>query len=184
MGERTGIKTAFCVWLTGLPCSGKTTLAKRLAELLQKEGLEVKVYDGDEVRRILSKELGFSKEDRYKNVLMVAELAKEFLSKGPNKIVICSLVSPYRALRKKVREILGDSYIEVFVDCPLEVCEKRDVKGMYKKARAGLIKNFTGIDDPYEPPEAPEVHVKTAEKGPEECLQVILGYLKRRCENK
>jgi len=169
----------FCVWLTGLPCSGKTTLARKLSEILQNQGFEVKVFDGDEVRKFITKNLGFSKEDRIKNVLTVAQLAKEFINDGNNKIAICSLVSPYRELRKKVREIIGNGFIEVFVDAPLEVCESRDVKGMYKKARAGLIKNFTGVDDPYEPPESPEVHVETHKYDPEKSTFIIYEYLKR-----
>ncbi len=171
---------SFCIWLTGLPCSGKTTIAKRLSEMLQNQGFEVKIFDGDEVRQTITKHLGFSKENRMENVLTVAKMAKEFITSGNDKIAICSLVSPYKDSRKKVREIFGDSFIEVFVDAPLDVCENRDIKGMYKKARMGLIKNFTGIDDPYEPPEAPEVHIKTNENDPEKSVFLVYEYLQKR----
>lgn len=174
--ERFKHSKAFCIWLTGLPCSGKTTIGKKLFEILTKRGLNVKLFDGDEVRKTISKNLGFSREDRIENVLRVARMAKELVNSGT--VVICALVSPYRDLRKEVRAMFEDGrFIEVFVDAPIEVCEARDTKGMYKKARLGLIKNFTGIDDPYERPDTPEVHLETDKLDIKASLEKIIKYL-------
>ncbi|MCS7215714.1 MAG: adenylyl-sulfate kinase [Thermodesulfovibrio sp.] len=165
-----------CIWLTGLPCSGKTTIAKELSEQFEKASYQVKVFDGNEVRKTISKDLGFSKEDRIENMFRVAKLAKEFVEQG--YIVICALISPYRNARNKIRKMFENGeFIEVFVDAPLRVCESRDIKNMYKKAREGLIENFTGINDPYEPPEMPEVHLKTDLLSIQECVYKILKFL-------
>lgn len=182
MNEKAKNSKGVCIWLTGLPCAGKTSIARKLFEELTKSGYKVKLFDGDEVRKTISKDLGFSKADRIENMRRVAKIARDFVDQG--YIVICALVSPYKDGRREVRNIFTHgSFIEVFVDAPLEVCEKRDPKGMYKKARAGLIKNFTGIDDPYEPSEAPEVHLKTDIFPLEECverlIQFILGRMKK-----
>jgi len=166
----------FCIWLTGLPCAGKTSIANKLYERLSQHSYKVKLFDGDEVRKTISKDLGFSKADRIENMKRVATIVKEFVNEG--YIVICALVSPYKEERNKVRQMfMNSNFIEVFVDAPLEVCEKRDTKGMYKKARAGLIKNFTGIDDPYELPENPEIHLKTNILSLEESVNLIIKFI-------
>jgi adenylylsulfate kinase len=167
-------KKSFVLWLTGLSASGKTTLAKALKEELTKYYNKVHHLDGDEVRAASKEKLGFSKEDRDKNIDLAINLTKKYQDKG--YIVIASFISPYRRHREWGRERLAN-YIEVFVDSPLEVCEARDPKGMYKKARVGEIAMFTGISDPYEKPENPDVHLKTSEFGVNECVGKILEYL-------
>lgn len=168
--ERKG----FTVWFTGLPCSGKTTLAKMLAEKLRGMGFKVESLDGDVTRKYLSRDLGFSKEDRNENIRRVGFVAKLLTRNGI--VVTAAFVSPYREIREEIRREIGD-FVEVYVKCPVEVCIQRDVKGMYKKALAGEIKNFTGIDDPYEEPLNPEVVVETDKESPEESLQKILKAL-------
>src|SRR5262249_39020069 len=144
-----------CVWFTGLGGAGKSTTAEVLTVLLLEQGRQVTVLDGDVVRTHLSKGLGYSKEDRDTNIRRIGFVAAEIVRHGG--VVVCAAVSPYRATRSDVRLMVGtDHFVEVFVDTPLEVCEARDTKGLYAKARRGEIKNFTGIDDPYEPPETPE----------------------------
>ncbi len=165
------------VWFTGLSGAGKTTLSYGVAQQLQALGLPVEVLDGDEVRQHLTKGLGFSKEDRDENVRRIGFVAEMLTRHGV--IVLVSAISPYRAARQAVRQRIGN-FIEVFVDAPLEVCEQRDVKGLYRKARAGLIQHFTGIDDPYEPPEDPEVICKTAEQSLSECIELVMQSLKSR----
>ena len=147
-GHRGGV-----VWLTGLSGSGKSTIAAAVERRLFERGVFTYVLDGDNVRNGLNSNLGFSLEDRRENTRRVAEVAKLFAEAGA--VVLCSFVSPTRELRAAVAEILGEDYLEVFVDTPLEECERRDVKGLYAKARAGEIKNFTGIDSPYESPTDP-----------------------------
>ena len=169
-------KQGFCIWLTGLPCSGKSTIAEILSVMLQARGRKVTLLDGDVVRTHLSKGLGFSKEDRITNILRVGFVASEIVRH--NGVVICALVSPYRSARNQVRSMMEEGkFIEVFVDAPVEVCEVRDVKGMYRKAKEGLIKGFTGVDDPYEHPDAPEIHIDTTRLSPEESARKILEYL-------
>jgi len=169
-------RQGFCIWLTGLPCSGKSTVAEILSVMLQARGRKVTLLDGDVVRTHLSKGLGFSREDRITNILRVGFVASEIVKH--NGVVICALVSPYRSARNQVRNMMEEGkFIEVFVDAPVEVCEARDVKGMYRKAKAGLIKGFTGVDDPYEPPEAPEVHIDTSKLSPEKSARKILEFL-------
>jgi len=169
-------KQGFCIWLTGLPCSGKSTIAEILSVMLQARGKKVTLLDGDVVRTHLSKGLGFSKEDRITNILRVGFVASEIVKH--NGVVICALVSPYRSARNQVRNMMEEGkFIEVFVDAPVEVCEQRDVKGLYRKAKEGLIKGFTGVDDPYEPPQAPEIHIDTTKLTPEESARKILDYL-------
>jgi len=170
---------SLCIWFTGLPCSGKTTLAKALEKFLLSEGFKTKLYDGDEVRKSISRDLGFSKEDRIENIKRVAILALEDVKQG--YIVLVALVSPYREIRESVKKMFGkDKFIEVFADAPLEICEQRDVKGLYKKARAGEIKNFTGIDDPYEPPLNPDVHLRTDLLTKEECLNKLINFIREK----
>ncbi|MFS8854536.1 adenylyl-sulfate kinase [Synechococcus sp. H55.7] len=163
------------VWFTGLSGAGKTTLSCGVAQQLQALGLAVEVLDADLVRQHLTKGLGFSKEDRDENVRRIGFVAEMLTRHGV--IVLVSAISPYRATRQEVRRQIGN-FIEVFVDAPLEVCERRDVKGLYRKARAGLIQHFTGIDDPYEPPECPEVVCKTAEQSISECIELVMQSLR------
>lgn len=170
-------KQGVCVWFTGLSSSGKSTIAEVLTFLLQECGRPVTLLDGDIVRTNLSRGLGFSKEDRDANIRRMGFVAAELVRHGGT--VVCAAVSPYRATRNDVRNMVGrDHYVEVFVDTPLEVCEQRDGSGLYAKARRGEIEGFTGIDDPYEPPQHPEVRLDTAHHTAEENARAILEYLK------
>jgi adenylyl-sulfate kinase len=164
----------FTLWLTGLSGSGKTTIAKLVAQELRDRDLKVERLDGDIVRQSLTRDLGFSKEDRNKNIERVTFVAKLLTRNGV--AVLCSFISPYRARRQKSRQEIGE-FIEVFVECPVTVCADRDVKGMYAKAFAGEIQNFTGVSDPYEDPEEPEIVCHTAEETPEESAAIIVAYL-------
>jgi sulfate adenylyltransferase len=165
-----------CIWFTGLSGAGKSTTAEVLTSLLLEHGRQVTVLDGDVVRTHLSKGLGFSQEDRDVNIRRIGFVAAEIARHGG--VVICAAVSPYRATRNDVRNMVGqDNFVEVFVDTPLDVCESRDVKGLYAKARRGEIKGFTGIDDPYEPPRHAEVTLNTVDYTPEENARLILDYL-------
>ena len=168
-----------CVWFTGLSGSGKSTTADVLTVLLMERGRHVTVLDGDVVRTHLSKGLGFSREDRDTNILRIGFVASEIVRAGG--IAVCAAVSPYTATRDSVRNMVGaDSFVEVFVNTPLEVCEERDTKGMYAKARRGEIKDFTGIDDPYEAPENPDLELETVTRSPEENAHVVLDELGER----
>lgn len=165
-----------CIWFTGLSSSGKSTTAEVLTVLGLEHGRQATVLDGDVVRTHLSKGLGFSKQDRDLNIRRIGFVAAEIVRHGG--LVICAAVSPYRATRNDVRNSIGPNhFVEVFVDTPLEVCEERDTKGMYAKARRGEIKDFTGIDDPYEPPLHPEIILNTVTHTPEENARLILDYL-------
>ncbi len=169
----------FCVWFTGLSGAGKSTIAEALTEMLAEGGRQVTVLDGDVVRTHLSKGLGFSKEDRDTNILRIGFVASEIVRH--NGAVICAAVSPYRAARNEVRNMVGrDRLVMVFVDTPIEVCEQRDVKGMYAKARSGEIKGFTGIDDPYESPADPDIVLDTTTCLPEHNAGRIVEYLLER----
>ena len=169
-------KQGFCVWFTGLSGSGKSTIAKRLTNMLAEYGRNPTVLDGDVVRTHLSKGLGFSKEDRDTNILRISFVAGEIVRH--NGTVICAAISPYRQARREARKMVPEEhFIEVFVDTPLEVCEERDIKGLYAKARAGEIKGFTGIDDPYESPIDAEVVVTTVDHTPQENARRIVDYL-------
>ena len=155
-----------CLWFTGLSGSGKSTTAEILTALLMEQGRQITVLDGDVVRTHLSKGLTFSKEDRDINVRRIGFVASDVVRHGG--VVVCAAISPYRATRNDVRAMFEDGhYIEIYVDTPLEVCEARDIKGMYAKARRGEIKGFTGIDDPYEPPQNPEITLNTVDHTPE-----------------
>ncbi len=161
------------IWLTGLSGSGKTTLAFRVEQYFFNKGFKVFVLDGDNVRTGLSKDLGFSEEDRKENLRRVGEVARLMLDAG--LIVICAFISPYQEDRIIIKKIVGmQRFIEIYVDCTLEVCEKRDVKGLYAKARKGVIPNFTGISAPYEPPLMPDVELRTSEETVEESLNKII----------
>ena len=172
-------KQGFCVWFTGLSAAGKSTTAEILTVLLQEYGRQVTVLDGDVVRNHLSRGLGFSKEDRDANIHRIGFVASEIVKHQGT--VICAAVSPYRATRNDVRNMIGaNRFVEVFVNTPLEECERRDVKGMYLKARRGELKNFTGIDDPYEPPVDPELELETTLATAEENARSIIAYLTER----
>jgi len=172
-------RRGFCLWFTGLSGSGKSTIAQALIPMLFERGRQLTVLDGDVVRTHLSKGLGFSKEDRDTNILRIGFVAGEIARH--NGTVICAAISPYSQTRNEVKKMIGrDRFIEVYVDTPLEVCEQRDVKGLYAKARAGEIKGFTGIDDPYEAPRDPEIRLDTVIKSPEECARQVVEYLTNR----
>ncbi len=170
----------FTIWFTGLPSSGKSTLARRLEQELLARGRSVEVLDGDEVRLRLTKGLGFSKEDRDENIRRIAFVAKLLGRSGA--VAITATISPYRDIREEIRGEI-EHFVEIYVDCPIEKCVERDVKGLYKKALAGEIKNFTGISDPYEPPVSPEITIRSSEESEEASLAKIidglmkLGYL-------
>ena len=164
-----------CIWFTGLSGSGKSTTAEVLTVMLLEHGRQVTVLDGDIVRTHLSQGLGFSKEDRDTNIRRIGFVASEIVRHGG--LVICAAISPYRATRSDVRNMVGEGFIEVFVDTPLEVCESRDTKGMYARARRGELKGFTGIDDPYEAPVSPELYLTTVDHTPESNAGRILDYL-------
>ncbi len=169
-------KQGFCIWFTGLSGAGKSTIATRLANMLQEYGRNPTVLDGDVVRTHLSKGLSFSKEDRDTNILRISFVAGEIVRHTGT--VICAAISPYRQARQEARKLVPEGhFIEVFVDTPLEVCEQRDVKGLYAMARAGEITNFTGIDDPYEAPLEPELHLTTVGITPEENARKIIAFL-------
>ncbi len=164
----------FTLWFTGLPSSGKSTLARRVEEILLERGMNVEVLDGDEVRENLSKGLGFSKEDRDTNIRRIGFVAKLLARNGV--VAITAAISPYRDVRDEMRRAIG-RFVEVYVECPIDVLKERDVKGLYKKALAGEIKHFTGVDDPYEPPLKPEVVVHSDREGVDESVARIVGTL-------
>ncbi len=164
----------FTLWFTGLPCSGKSVVADGVAEILRGRGLRVERLDGDIVRQDLTRDLGFSREDRNENIRRVTFVAKLLTRNGV--AVLTSFISPYREIRARSRREIGN-YIEVYAKCPLEVCIRRDVKGMYQKAIRGEIKEFTGVSDPYEEPENPEILLETDKETLEESVQKVLRSL-------
>jgi len=167
------------LWFTGLSGSGKSTVANALELALHQKGAHTYLLDGDNIRHGLNAGLGFSDQDRIENLRRIAEVAKLFVDAGT--IVLSAFISPFRADRQRMKDLLEDGeFIEVFVDTPLEVCEQRDPKGLYKKARTGEIKHFTGISSVYEVPEAPDIRVKTAELSIEECAMQIINELTER----
>ena len=167
--------TGFTVWFTGLSGSGKSTIAEMLFHELQARGVKTEILDGDVVRQNLSKGLGFSKEDRDTNIRRIAFVA-DLLSKHGTP-VITAAISPYREIRDEARQMMGDRFVEAYVKASVETCEERDVKGLYAKARAGEIQEFTGVSDPYEPPKDPELVIDTESQTPEQSAQQILDYL-------
>jgi adenylyl-sulfate kinase len=167
----------FCLWLTGLPSSGKTTIGRVLVERLTARGRFVELLDGDEIRKGLSADLGFDRVSREAHAGRVTFVAKLLARNG--SIPIVALISPYRTSRAKARAEIG-RFVEVYINTPLEVCEQRDVKGLYRRARAGEIHEMTGIDDPYEPPEHPEIVIDAVRLAPAESADFILSELERR----
>ncbi len=172
MMEHSGLT----IWFTGLPGSGKSTIANLAAEKLKAKGYKVERLDGDIVRKSLTRDLGFSKDDRDKNIERVTFVAKLLTRNGV--IALSSFVSPYRAARENARKEIG-LFFEVYVKCSIEECMKRDVKGMYKKAMAGEIKEFTGVSDPYEEPEKPELVLETDKQSPKDCAEKLLCTLEK-----
>jgi adenylylsulfate kinase len=166
----------FVLWFTGLSGSGKSTVSRLVAERLRAQGAKVELLDGDEVREHLSKGLGFSKEDRDINIRRIGYVCELLARNGV--IAIAAAISPYRAVREELRARIPD-FIEVYAECPLEVLAERDVKGLYRKALAGEIPQFTGVSDPYEPPLAPEVTIRSAQETPEQSVELIWATLER-----
>jgi adenylylsulfate kinase len=166
------------LWFTGLSGAGKSTLAHALEERLYQMSFHTFVLDGDNVRHNLCKDLGFSAEARVENIRRVAEVAKLFVEAGV--IVLTAFISPFAEDRTKARQLLGDDFIEIYCDCSLEICEQRDVKGLYRRARAGEVKDFTGISSPYEIPEQPDLRVNTGTQDLETCVAQVLKYLVQR----
>ena len=174
--ERLNGHRGFTIWFTGLSASGKSTLAVSTEQALYERGYHTYILDGDNVRHGLNKNLGFSPKDRTENIRRIGEVAR--LLRDCGIINLVAFISPYRIDRQAARELNNDgTFIEVFIDCPVEICEQRDPKGAYKKARQGIIKEFTGISAPYEAPENPEIHLRTDELSEEECVQLIISYL-------
>ncbi len=168
------------LWFTGLSASGKSTLAVALESALHERKCRTYVLDGDNIRHGLNRDLGFSPADRMENIRRIGEVAS--LLRDCGVINMVAFISPYRLDRQTARDLSNSdgTFIEVYVDCPVDICETRDPKGMYKKARDGVIKNFTGISAPYEPPENPEIHLRTDHHPVSECLDIMLSYLENR----
>jgi len=177
--ERLNGHKGTVIWFTGLSGSGKSTIAVSVEEALFELGCHTFILDGDNIRHGLNKNLGFSPEDREENIRRIGEVANLFVNAGV--IAMTAFISPYRADRDNARALAGEGqFIEVFVDCPVEVCEQRDVKGLYKKARAGLIPEFTGISAPYEEPLKPEITLNTSELSIEQCVEKVISALRER----
>jgi bifunctional enzyme CysN/CysC len=167
------LQKPLCLWLTGLPGAGKSTIANLLEEQLFASGRHTYVLDGDKIRQGLNRDLGFSEEDRVENMRRAMEVARLFVDAG--LVVIVAFISPYRAERNHARSRFDpDEFVEIYIDAPLEECERRDPKGLYARARRGELINFTGIDSDYEPPVAPEIHLDTVAKSPDACVDLIL----------
>lgn len=172
------LQQPLCLWLTGLPAAGKSTIANTLEKLMYVSGRHTYLLDGDEIRLGLNRDLGFSEADRIEDIRRVSEVARLLVDAG--LIAIVSFISPYRAQRDHARSLFErGEFFEIFVDIPLTECERRDPKGLYAKARRGELKDFTGVDSPYEPPLAPEVHLQTMLQTPEECVDCICRTLIR-----
>ncbi len=174
-GHQKNEKSGVTIWFTGLPCSGKSTIAQLIELQLRSRAYRVEVLDGDVVRRNLTKGLGFSREDRDENIRRIGFVCHLLTRNGV--IAISAAISPYRSTRNEVRRLIG-SFVQVFLNCPLEVCKQRDVKGMYKKALAGEIAGFTGVSDPYEEPLNPELNLHTDRETPVESARNVLEWLK------
>lgn len=177
--EKMNEHRSVCLWFTGLSGAGKSTLAHAVEENLHSRGCRTYVFDGDNVRHGLCSDLGFSKEDRAENIRRIGEMAKLFVDAGV--IAMTAFISPFRADRQRVRALLGDGdFIEIYCKCPIEICEQRDVKGHYRRARAGEIKEFTGISSPYEEPEKAELVIDTGTVPLDDCIEMIVCLLTER----
>jgi len=177
------MKMGCVLWFTGLPGAGKSTLSREVERALLVRGERVFLLDGDHLRRGLNSDLGYSPADRAENLRRAAEVARLIAMSG--QVAIAALISPYRVDRERARAIVtagGCTFIEIFVDAPLAVCEQRDPKGLYRRARAGEVSQMTGIDAPYEAPEAPEIHVRTAEQSVADCVAMILDFVRARLD--
>ncbi|MFN2261522.1 MAG: adenylyl-sulfate kinase [Psychroflexus sp.] len=173
---------SFVLWFTGLSGSGKSTIANKVEQALFEKQLQTYTLDGDNIRSGINKGLGFTKADRQENLRRIAEVAKLFVDAG--MITIAAFVSPLESDRQQVKDIIGDKdFIEIFVDTSFEECERRDVKGLYKKARAGEIKNFTGIDAPYEAPEHPQIKIETEHTSVDEAVKQVVKYIEENFRN-
>jgi adenylylsulfate kinase len=167
------------IWFTGLSASGKSTIARHLEKMLYNMGCSTYVFDGDNVRHGLCGDLGFSPEDRVENIRRIGEMVNLYVDAGI--IAIAAFISPYRKERTNIRELVGkDRFMEIYIECPVEVCAARDPKGIYEKARAGIIKEFTGISAPYEPPEAPALVIRSHQEDPTKSAQQVLDLIKKR----
>lgn len=176
--EQAGHRSAI-LWFTGLSGAGKSTIAHAVEQRLFELGCRTFVFDGDNVRHGLCADLGFSPEDRVENIRRIGEMSKLFIEAGV--IALTAFISPFRADRDRVRSLVDEGdFLEIYCHCPIEVCEQRDVKGLYAKARQGLIKDFTGISSPYEPPLDPDLDLDTARQSLEDCVQRVLGLLRTR----
>lgn len=176
--ERLKGHRGFTIWFTGLSASGKSTLAVATEVALHERGAHTYILDGDNIRHGLNKNLGFSPEDRKENIRRIGEVSKLFTDCGIANLT--AFISPYRNDRAVARDLCRDTFIEVFVDCPVDVCEQRDPKGAYAKARQGIIKDFTGISAPYEDPLNPEIHLRTDMLTVSQCVQTIMSYLEQK----
>lgn len=180
--ERLNRHKSFVVWFTGLSGSGKSTLAGKVEEKLFDLGYRTFILDGDNIRTGLNKDLGFDENGRNENIRRIGEVAKLFVDAGV--IVLTPFISPFKTDRQTVKNLVGQNeFVEIFVNCPLEICEARDVKGIYKKARNGEIKNFTGIDSPFEIPENPDLEIQTDKMEIEESMEKILNFLLPKIKN-
>jgi len=177
--EQTYSHRAFVLWFTGLSGSGKSTIANVVEQELFKKGLKTYTLDGDNIRSGINKDLGFTPEDRHENLRRIAEVAKFFVDAG--SITLAAFISPTQTDRGMVKEIIGEeNFFEIFIDTPLEVCEQRDPKGLYKKARAGEIKDFTGVDAPYEAPLNPDLHIQTPGNNLESCIKKVITFVEQK----
>jgi len=176
--EKMNNHRSVCLWFTGLSGAGKSTLAHAIEEQLHQIGCRTFVFDGDNVRHGLCSNLGFSLDDRTENIRRIGEMSKLFVEAGV--IALTAFISPLRADRERVRSLMGQDFVEIYCNCPLSVCEERDVKGMYKRARAGEIKNFTGISSPYEAPENPEIRLDTHAMPLKQCVDKVVTDLLER----
>jgi adenylylsulfate kinase len=174
--EKLNGHRSFILWFTGLSGSGKSTIAHRLEENLFRKNIRTYVLDGDNVRAGLNRDLGFSAEQREENIRRIGEVAKLLIDAGV--VVLTAFISPYKKDRAIARNLVNKGeFVEIYVRCPVEICEQRDVKGLYRKARQGIVRQFTGIDDPYEEPEGPEIILETDRKNIDQCVQQIFEFL-------
>lgn len=177
--EEVNKHRSFVLWFTGLSGSGKSTIANEVEKELFQKGYLTYALDGDNIRNGINKDLGFTPEDRKENLRRIAEVAKLFVDAGI--ITLAAFISPTLKDRKRIKNIIGkENLYEIYIDTPLEICEQRDPKGLYKKARSGEIKNFTGIDAPYEPPENPDLHIKTADAPLESCVKKVITFVEQK----